>query len=73
MIAELLAEHRVARVHLREAFAQRALDRVIRLRDGRQIRLGLDREILGEIALERDRIGDIGQREGELQVIRHGA
>ena len=73
VIPELLAEDRVARPRLRKPLAQRPLDRVVGLGNRRQVWLGLHRQILGEVALERDRVGDIGQRQGQREVIGHGA
>jgi hypothetical protein len=53
--------------------AQRALDRVVGLGDRRQVRLGLDRQVLGEKALERDLVREVDELERKLEVVGHGA
>ena len=49
--------------------AQRLLDGAVGLGDRGQVGLGLDHEILGAEAGQRDRVGDIGQLEREREVV----
>ena len=65
----LLAHHRVARAHDREPLADRALDGRVGLAHRCQVGLGLDHEVVGAVALERDPVGDVGQLEREVEVV----
>ncbi len=68
----LLAHHRIVRAHLGEAVSQRPLDRGVGLADGRQIGLGLDDQVIGPEAGERDPIRDVGEFERDVQVLGGG-
>ena len=69
----LLAKDRVAGVPLGEALADRFLDGAIRFGDRRQIRLGLDHEIVGLEAIHRDRVRHVSQGERKIEIVGHGA
>ena len=56
-----------------ETLADRLLDGAIGLGHRRQVGLGLDHEIDGPVARQRDRVGDVGQLEREREVIGDGA
>ena len=67
--AELLAEDRVAGPLGREPLAQRQLDRPVGLGHRRQVGLGLDHQVGGPEARDRDRVGDVGELEREREVV----
>ncbi len=69
--AELLAEHAVLGALAGEALAERLLDRPVGLGHRRPVRLRLDEQVARAKAAERDRIGRIGEREGEREVGAH--
>ena len=60
-------------MQLGEALADRFLDGAVRLGHGRQIRLGVDHEILGQEPIHRDDIRDVRQGEREIEVGGHVA
>ena len=68
-LAVLLAEHRVLGTPGRQVLAHRLLDGAVGLRDRGQVGLGLDHEILGAEPGHRDRIGDAGQLQREVEVV----
>ena len=53
----------------REVFAQRALDRLVGLGDGREIGLRLDDEVDGAEAVHGDRVGDLGELERQRETV----
>ena len=69
--AELLACDRLAAV-ARDARAQRLLDRAVRLRHRRQVRLRLDAEVERAVVPHREDVRLVGERERVLEVGRCG-
>ena len=66
----LLAEHGVLGPRLGEQPPQLGLDLTVGFRDGSQVGFRLDRELRAEVG-ERDCVGSVGQREGQLEVGSH--
>ena len=60
--AELLAEHRVVGPLDLEQVAQGLLDGPVGVADGGEVRFGLDDQVLGAEAGQRDAVGELGQR-----------
>jgi hypothetical protein len=54
-----------------EPSAQGGLDGAVGLGNGRQVGLRLDAEISGAESSQRDRVGVVGEGEGELEVGAH--
>ena len=71
LAALLLAEHRLARPLAPDPLAQRLLDRAVGLGHGGQVGLGLDVQVGGPEARERDRVGDVGELQGEREIRLH--
>ncbi len=66
--AVLLAEHGVAGALGCEERAERRLDRAVGVGHRRQVGLRLDDEVTGAEARERDRVGHVGEPQGEVEV-----
>ena len=67
--AVLLAEDRIAWPRGRQPLAHRLLGGAVGVRDRRHVRLGLDREIGGAKARQRDRVGNVGQLVRQRKVV----
>ena len=66
--AELLADDGVARASAGEALAHHLLHRAVGLGDRREIGLGVDHEVGGAKARQRDVVGGVGELEGEREI-----
>ena len=72
LAAELLTEDRVGGAGLGELGAQGLLAGEVGVGDGAHVRLGGDVEVGGLEALEGQRIGEVGEFEGDAQVVGPG-
>ena len=70
LAAALLAEEALGRPPLCDRRPQRLLDRVVGVRDGRQVGLLVDTQIRGAEPRQRERVGEVGElvREGEIWI-----
>jgi hypothetical protein len=68
VVALLLAQHAFAGADDRDSLPQRALDGSVGIRDRRQVRLGLDLEIQRAESRQAQRVGEVGELEGEGKV-----
>jgi len=68
--AGLLADDRVVRSFRAERASYRVLDRAVGVGDGGEVRLGLDEEVGGEESRGADRVGGVGERVRQREVVR---
>jgi hypothetical protein len=69
VVAFLLAENTLAATVARNPFAQCTLDGSVGVRNRAPVRLRLDTEVRRAEARERQRVGVVGEREGEGEVV----
>ena len=73
VVAVLLPDHALARPLRCDPLAEQALDRAVGVGDRRQVRLRVDDEVGGAETGKRDRVGEIGELEGEGEIAVHRA